>query len=196
MSPIDRTIGRLAWSKTAMCVGVDVDATSLEGEVDTSQANGGCCAAWSSIRSSTSGPFPFHSPSSRHPHHQCDLFARDITVYSMAVSFFVQSLALILLFAALPYGTCTGTQHPLMADRQRPNIVFILTDDQDLHMDSLSYMPQLKKHLIDRGTSFARHYCTVALCCPSRVSLWTGKAARECGKRHEKFLRATTNVAL
>lgn len=59
----------------------------------------------------------------------------------------------------------------------RPNIVFILTDDQDLHMDSLAYMPYLQKHLVDEGTSYERHYCTIALCCPSRVSLWTGKAA-------------------
>ncbi|KAK0816979.1 hypothetical protein LTR75_003333 [Friedmanniomyces endolithicus] len=57
------------------------------------------------------------------------------------------------------------------------NIVFILSDDQDLHMDSLSYMPFLKQHLTDHGTTFNRHYCTNALCCPSRVSLWTGKAA-------------------
>ncbi|RMZ81805.1 hypothetical protein DV738_g2020, partial [Chaetothyriales sp. CBS 135597] len=59
----------------------------------------------------------------------------------------------------------------------QPNIIFILTDDQDVHMDSLLYMPFLKKHLIDEGLVFERHYCTVALCCPSRVSLWTGKAA-------------------
>lgn len=70
-------------------------------------------------------------------------------------------------------------QQPLKPERARPNILFVLTDDQDLHMDSLSYMPYVKKHLIDRGTSFTRHYCTVALCCPSRVSMWTGKAARE-----------------
>lgn len=70
-------------------------------------------------------------------------------------------------------------QQPLTADRHRPNIVFILTDDQDIHMDSLSYMPLLQQHLIDRGTTFTKHYCTVALCCPSRASLWTGKAARE-----------------
>jgi arylsulfatase A-like enzyme len=63
-------------------------------------------------------------------------------------------------------------QHP-----QPPNIIFILTDDQDLHMDSLSYMPHLKTHISERGTTFTKHYCTVALCCPSRVSLWTGKAA-------------------
>ncbi|KAI0968702.1 arylsulfatase-like protein [Xylaria arbuscula] len=59
----------------------------------------------------------------------------------------------------------------------RPNIVFILTDDQDLHMGSLDYMPFVKEQLIDRGTSFRKHFCTTALCCPSRVSLWTGKAA-------------------
>lgn len=70
-------------------------------------------------------------------------------------------------------------QKPLQEAAQRPNVVFILTDDQDLHMDSLSYMPLLKEHIIDRGLSLQRHYCTVALCCPSRVSMWTGKAARK-----------------
>jgi len=76
---------------------------------------------------------------------------------------------------------CAGlsdvAQEPLGAVGKRPNIVFILSDDQDLHMNSLSYMPHLKKHVTGRGTSFRRHYCTNALCCPSRVSLWTGKAA-------------------
>ncbi len=41
----------------------------------------------------------------------------------------------------------------------RPNIVVILTDDQDLHMDSVDYMPLLKKHVIDKGTFYKRHYC-------------------------------------
>lgn len=59
----------------------------------------------------------------------------------------------------------------------KPNIVFILTDDQDVRLDSLEYMPHLQQHLVKHGTVFERHYCTVALCCPSRVNLWTGKAA-------------------
>lgn len=63
------------------------------------------------------------------------------------------------------------------SNSKQPNIVFILTDDQDARMDSLSYMPYVQEHLIKKGTSFQRHYCTVALCCPSRVNLWTGKAA-------------------
>ncbi|CZR67236.1 related to arylsulfatase [Phialocephala subalpina] len=59
----------------------------------------------------------------------------------------------------------------------RPNIIFLLTDDQDLHLESLNYMPLLKKHLLNEGTFYTKHYCTIALCCPARVTLWTGKAA-------------------
>ncbi|KAI0436199.1 alkaline-phosphatase-like protein [Xylaria telfairii] len=58
---------------------------------------------------------------------------------------------------------------------RRPNVVFILTDDQDLRLESLQYMPLVKKHLIEHGTYFNKHYCTTAICCPSRVTLWTGK---------------------
>lgn len=59
----------------------------------------------------------------------------------------------------------------------KPNFVFIMTDDQDLHLSSLDYMPLVNKHLVSEGTTFSKHYCTVSLCCPSRVSLLTGKAA-------------------
>ncbi|KAL9618102.1 MAG: hypothetical protein Q9160_007172 [Pyrenula sp. 1 TL-2023] len=66
---------------------------------------------------------------------------------------------------------------PAKQPSSRPNVVFILSDDQDLHMESLSYMPRLQQYLIREGTFYKRHFCTIALCCPSRVSLWTGKAA-------------------
>ncbi|KAF2119488.1 alkaline-phosphatase-like protein [Lophiotrema nucula] len=69
------------------------------------------------------------------------------------------------------------SQLPLEGYSERPNIVFILTDDQDLHLNSLDYLPHVQKHLIAEGTSYKKHFCTIALCCPSRVSLWTGKAA-------------------
>lgn len=68
-------------------------------------------------------------------------------------------------------------QHTTTAISNRPNVVFILTDDQDVHLDSLSYQPLVKKYLIDNGLTFQHHYCTVAICCPSRVNLWTGLAA-------------------
>ncbi|XWX01409.1 hypothetical protein V2A60_009437 [Cordyceps javanica] len=61
--------------------------------------------------------------------------------------------------------------------RPRPNIVFIMTDDQDKTMGSTDYQPLLKKYIGEQGTEFHKHFCTVSLCCPSRVSLLTGKAA-------------------
>lgn len=66
---------------------------------------------------------------------------------------------------------------PSQSPQSQPNIVFFLTDDQDVHLDSLAYQPAVHRHLINEGLTFRRHFCTVALCCPSRVNLWTGKAA-------------------
>lgn len=59
----------------------------------------------------------------------------------------------------------------------RPNIVFILVDDQDLQMDSLHYTPRINHYLASQGAFYRNHFVTTALCCPSRVSLWTGKQA-------------------
>ena len=92
--------------------------------------------------------------------------------------FLVGAIRLLTLTAALARDQ---SQVPLSAPskkpQSRPNIVFFLTDDQDVHLDSLAYQPAVHRHLIDEGLTFRRHYCTVALCCPSRVNLWTGKAA-------------------
>ena len=63
------------------------------------------------------------------------------------------------------------------ASTKPPNFLFVITDDQDLQLDSLSYTPHILKHMRDKGTSFKNHFVTTALCCPSRVSLWTGRQA-------------------
>jgi N-acetylglucosamine-6-sulfatase len=59
----------------------------------------------------------------------------------------------------------------------RPNFIVILTDDQDQQMNSLKYMKGVQGNLIQEGTTFPYHYCTVSVCCPSRANMWTGKAA-------------------
>ncbi|KAJ5933093.1 hypothetical protein N7516_007582 [Penicillium verrucosum] len=59
----------------------------------------------------------------------------------------------------------------------KPNFLFIMTDDQDLKLNSMSYMPLTIKHMAKKGTTFANHFVTTALCCPSRVSLLTGRHA-------------------
>ncbi|KAI1422147.1 alkaline-phosphatase-like protein [Xylaria sp. FL1777] len=89
-------------------------------------------------------------------------------------------LSAISLTVSLGFGLGLAQEQVPLSNKdapRRPNVVFILTDDQDVHLDSLQYMPHVKKHLIEQGTSFSKHYCTTAICCPSRVTLWTGKAA-------------------
>ncbi|CAG8282083.1 unnamed protein product [Penicillium salamii] len=59
----------------------------------------------------------------------------------------------------------------------KPNFLFIMTDDQDLKLNSLDYTPLTMKHMAKKGTTFSNHFVTTALCCPSRVSLLTGRLA-------------------
>ncbi|OAQ59462.2 arylsulfatase [Pochonia chlamydosporia 170] len=59
----------------------------------------------------------------------------------------------------------------------RPNIIFVFTDDQDLHLGSLDYMSSVKNELAAKGTTFSNHFATVSQCCPSRASLLRGQHA-------------------
>ncbi|KAI0422218.1 alkaline-phosphatase-like protein [Xylaria grammica] len=95
---------------------------------------------------------------------------------SLFVMFFAKTCLGAVAFSASLTLALAQNQVPLVGDTpRRPNVVFILTDDQDVQLDSLRYMPLVKEHLIEKGTSFNKHYCTTAICCPSRVTLWTGK---------------------
>ena len=62
-----------------------------------------------------------------------------------------------------------------LAEASRPNIVIILTDDQDVEMNSLSYMPKLQSLLINEGAIFNNFYAHIPVCCPSRSSLYSGQ---------------------
>ncbi|MDQ7850125.1 MAG: sulfatase [Armatimonadota bacterium] len=59
------------------------------------------------------------------------------------------------------------------APSTRPNIVFILTDDEDVRIHA--FMPKTKALLQDRGTTFVNFFVTYALCCPSRASILRGQ---------------------
>ncbi|KAI1292988.1 arylsulfatase [Xylaria venustula] len=78
--------------------------------------------------------------------------------------------------AALVLGSLIPVCFGIGVKAQRPNIVFIMTDDQDLHLGSLDYQPVVKRELAEKGTTFSRHYVTIAKCCPSRASLLRGLA--------------------
>ena len=65
-----------------------------------------------------------------------------------------------------------------------PNIVFILTDDQDARLGSLEYMTNVQKHIVGEGLNVKNHYGTVALCCPARATLFRGQAAHNTNITH------------
>ncbi|RAL01441.1 sulfatase family protein [Aspergillus ibericus CBS 121593] len=90
----------------------------------------------------------------------------------------IVSLALLALVAGCD---ALATQQVLLdepsVEGRKPNFLFILTDDQDLRMNSPAYMPLTQAKIKEKGTEFQNHFVTTSLCCPSRVSLWTGRQA-------------------
>ena len=66
----------------------------------------------------------------------------------------------------------------------RPNIVLLMTDDQDLRLGSTDYQKILHSHVIDHGVEFSNHYATTANCCPSRASLLRGQMVHNTNITH------------
>jgi hypothetical protein len=92
------------------------------------------------------------------------------TFDSQSITRISMKLRPVAAFCAAVVGVASQ-QQVLGQQSDPPNIVLILTDDQDVRLSSLDYMPLVKKHLIDKGTYYDKHYCTMAVCCPARVTL-------------------------
>lgn len=56
----------------------------------------------------------------------------------------------------------------------RPNLILIITDDQDIELGSMDYMPETLKVFKDEGVEFRHGYVSTPICCPSRSSMLTG----------------------
>ena len=69
---------------------------------------------------------------------------------------------------------------------KKPNIIFILTDDQDLLMDSMQALPAMTR-LLD--TNLANHFVNTPICCPSRATFLSGRYS------HNNVVRAKTAAA-
>src|SRR5215213_6337328 len=57
----------------------------------------------------------------------------------------------------------------------RPNIVFVMTDDMDEKM--LARMPAVRSRMMDEGVTFENAFATQSLCCPSRATAVRGQYA-------------------
>ncbi|GLI59401.1 hypothetical protein VaNZ11_001283 [Volvox africanus] len=66
---------------------------------------------------------------------------------------------------------------PAGTSAAQPNFVLIMADDQDYLLNAThpAYMPKLHKYIADKGLHLNNFIVTSSLCCPSRVSLLTGR---------------------
>ncbi|XP_071099650.1 N-acetylglucosamine-6-sulfatase-like [Haliotis cracherodii] len=68
-----------------------------------------------------------------------------------------------------------------------PNIVFVLTDDQDVALGGQTPMVKTKKLVGDQGIIFNNMFVTSPLCCPSRSSIFTGKFVHNHGAQNNSI---------
>jgi arylsulfatase A-like enzyme len=71
-----------------------------------------------------------------------------------------------------------------VARAKPPNIVFIISDDQDARLGSMNYMQNVQRSIVGEGINVINHFGTVALCCPSRATLLRGQAAHNTNVTH------------
>lgn len=86
---------------------------------------------------------------------------------------------------------------------QRPNILLIVTDQQNIDMISALKMndgkyvstPNLDK-LVERGYTFTNTYCANPLSMPSRMALFTGSSPAQYGVRNNEVEKSCMNSVL
>src|SRR5215217_6754416 len=99
-----------------------------------------------------------------------------LRTHSIPMPRFAVLLALVVALTALASCQRESARQASAAEAAqsgRPNIVLILTDDQEAA--SIAYMPRLQALLVQQGLTFANAFVTYPLCCPSRASILTGQ---------------------
>ncbi|XP_054728439.1 N-acetylglucosamine-6-sulfatase-like [Anastrepha obliqua] len=63
----------------------------------------------------------------------------------------------------------------------KPNILLILSDDQDLTLEGMTPLRHVQQLIGNAGATFGHAYTSSPLCCPSRASLFSGMYAHNHG---------------
>ncbi|XP_077292530.1 N-acetylglucosamine-6-sulfatase-like [Arctopsyche grandis] len=69
---------------------------------------------------------------------------------------------------------CLFTSFKICFAANKPNIVLIITDDQDSVLGGMTPMTKTEKLLQKRGVHFMNSFTSAPICCPSRSSILTG----------------------
>jgi len=92
--------------------------------------------------------------------------------------FFSRFLFTVLLASLLISGCGVNDelqQAEVLPMENRPNIIFILADDLDMKLNTISYMGNLQSLLIRRGTTIEDFLISTSTCCPSRMNILRGQ---------------------
>ena len=85
----------------------------------------------------------------------------------------ITALTLLLVVELAGSSSSAGIRGHGVAAAQRPNIVFVLTDDLAWNLVTPRFMP----HVIGlerNGETFTHYFVSDSLCCPSRSTIFTG----------------------
>lgn len=80
------------------------------------------------------------------------------------------------------------------AQSTKKNVVVFMPDDLDEasfnQLLSANLLPNIKQYILDRGVRFTNSFVTESICCPSRVSFYTGKYSHNTGTYHVEGLES------
>lgn len=68
-----------------------------------------------------------------------------------------------------------------------PNIIVIMSDDQDYRLGSLKAQRAVRQEIMAKGVTLENHFATVAQCCPSRTSFLRGQQPHNTNLTHVAF---------
>ena len=85
----------------------------------------------------------------------------------------------ILALMSLVLSSCgaqdSASQAVVLPMENRPNILFILTDDLDSRLGTINYMQNVQDLIVSHGTSLENYFVTSPVCCPSRATTLRGQ---------------------